>query len=187
MNILIRGGGFSNKGAEAMMLTVQRELSQRIPGIDFLLRLPSQQAGLASSFGFSPVIIEKNRFKKGLSLLSQALLRHEVRKALSVNVLGALELSDVKKIDGIIDISGFGYSDVWGAEPAERSLVWVRHCRKNGIPYVYMPQAWGPFTKPPVAQNVVEICRHSSLVYARDRKKTPHLLHTQGKIIGTFR
>ena len=175
MNILIRAGGFSNKGAEAMMLTVKRELSRRIPGINFILRLPPQQAKMASSSGFVPVSIETNRFKKGFSLIFQALLRSEVRKALTKNVLGALELIDVKNMHGIIDISGFGYSDVWGVEPTERSLVWVKHCRKKGIPYVYMPQAWGPFNHPPVAQNVNEMCRHSSLVYARDEESLSHI------------
>lgn len=175
MNILIRGGGFSNKGGEAMMLTVQRELSRRIPGINFLLRLPPQQTGMASFFGFVPVPIAKSRVKKGWGLFSQALFRSDVRKAISFNFLGALELADVKKIDGIIDISGFAYSDVWGAEPAERSLVWVRHCRKKGIPYVYMPQAWGPFTKPQVARIVTEMCRSCSLVYARDEESFAYL------------
>lgn len=175
MNILIRGGGFSNKGAEAMMLTVQRELSKRRPGMDFVLRLPHRQADAAASFGFSPVVIETNRFKKGFSLLSQAVLRSGVRRALSASVLGALEMADVKKIDGIIDISGFAYSDVWGAEPAERSLVWVRHCRKKGIPYVYMPQAWGPFAHPEVARNAIEMCRLSSLLYARDEESFAYL------------
>ena len=170
MDILIRGGGFSNKGGEAMMLTVQRELSARRPGINFVLRLPPQQAEAAASFGFSPVVIETNRLKKGFSLLSQAVLRPGVREALSASVLGALEMADVKKIDGIIDISGFAYSDAWGAEPAERSLVWVRHCRKKGIPYVYMPQAWGPFTKSQVAQNVIEMGKLSSFLYARDEE-----------------
>jgi polysaccharide pyruvyl transferase WcaK-like protein len=175
MDILIRSGGFSNKGGEAMMLTVQHELSGRIPEINFFLRLPPQQAGMASSLGFFPLIIERNRLKKGFTLLSQALLRSEVRKALASNLLGALELADIRKIDGIIDISGFGYSDVWGAEPAERSMVWVRHCHKNGIPYVYMPQAWGPFSDAKIARNVKEMCQFSSLLYARDGESFSYL------------
>jgi polysaccharide pyruvyl transferase WcaK-like protein len=175
MDILIRAGGFSNKGGEAMMLTLQRELSRRIPGLNFFLRLPPQQAENARSFGFFPVIIESNRYKKGISLLWQAISRSEVRKALASNLLGALELADMKKIDGVMDISGFGYSDVWGAEPAERSMVWIRHCHKKGIPYVYMPQAWGPFSDPRVARNVMKMCRYSSLLYARDEESFSYL------------
>lgn len=175
MDVLIRAGGFSNKGAEAMMLTVQRELSRRISGLNFYARLTSLQAGMASSFGLIPVPIEKNRYKKGWFLLTQALFRPEVRRALSRSVLGAMELADVKKIEGVIDISGFGYSDVWGAEPAERSMAWLRHCRKKGIPYVYMPQAWGPFTDPTIATLVDDMCRLSSLVYARDEESLSNL------------
>jgi polysaccharide pyruvyl transferase WcaK-like protein len=175
MDILIRAGGFSNKGGEAMMLTVQRELYQRIQGLNFLLRLTSGQAESARSLGFHPVVIESSRYKKGVSLLRQALSRSEVRKALASNILGALELTDIKRIDGVIDISGFGYSDVWGSEPAERSLVWVRHCHKKGIPYVYMPQAWGPFSNLRVARSVTKMCRFSSLVYARDEESFSYL------------
>ena len=65
MDILIRAGGFSNKGGEAMMLTVQRELYQRIQGLNFLLRLTSGQAESARSLGFHPVVIESSRYKKG--------------------------------------------------------------------------------------------------------------------------
>lgn len=175
MDILIRAGGFSNKGGEAMMLTVRQELSQRVPGISFLLRLPPQQARMASQAGFIPITIEKSRLKKGVHLLLRVLSRSEVRKALVFNTLGALELADVKRVDGVLDISGFGYSDSWGPEPAERSLVWIRHCQKKGIPYVHMPQAWGPFTKPQVAKNVMEMCQLSSLIYARDEESFSHL------------
>ena len=31
MRVLLRGGGFVNKGAEAMLLTVKAELTRRIP------------------------------------------------------------------------------------------------------------------------------------------------------------
>lgn len=158
-----------------MMLTVKRQLSRRIAGINFYLRLPPQQAHMASSSGFVPVVIKKGRLKKSALLFLHSLLRSEVRQATSKSVLGALELIDVKNMDAVIDISGFGYSDVWGVEPTERSLVWIRHCRKKGIPYIFMPQAWGPFSHPPIGQNVNEMCRNSSLVYARDEESISHL------------
>ena len=37
MNILIAGAGFENKGAEAMLRTVQAEVNKRLPDADFFL------------------------------------------------------------------------------------------------------------------------------------------------------
>lgn len=47
MNILIRQGGFENKGAEAMLRTVQQEVGKRIPGSRFFMEV---QPGLRSFF-----------------------------------------------------------------------------------------------------------------------------------------
>jgi len=61
--ILIRGGGFSNKGAEAMMLTVQRQLGRRIGGLQCLATIPLKQSDLAYQKGILPV----GREGRGLS------------------------------------------------------------------------------------------------------------------------
>jgi polysaccharide pyruvyl transferase WcaK-like protein len=56
LNILIRGGGFVNKGAEAMVRTVQREIARRLPHARFFMEVPLQMEKFIESQGLSPVI-----------------------------------------------------------------------------------------------------------------------------------
>jgi len=56
LNILIRGGGFVNKGAEAMVKTVQREMSKRLPRVRFFMEVPQHMEGFFESKGLTPVI-----------------------------------------------------------------------------------------------------------------------------------
>jgi polysaccharide pyruvyl transferase WcaK-like protein len=56
LNILIRGGGFVNKGAEAMVRTVQREIARRLPHARFFMEVPPQMEKFIESQGLSPVV-----------------------------------------------------------------------------------------------------------------------------------
>ncbi len=56
LNILIRGGGFVNKGAETMVKTVQREMTKRIPHAEFFMEVPQQMKEFIESKGLHPVI-----------------------------------------------------------------------------------------------------------------------------------
>lgn len=56
LNILIRGGGFINKGAEAMVKTVQREMAKRLPNVKFFMEAPQSMEKFIESKGLIPVI-----------------------------------------------------------------------------------------------------------------------------------
>lgn len=56
LNILIRGGGFVNKGAEAMVRTVQREIARRLPHARFLMEVPQQMEKFIESQGLTPIV-----------------------------------------------------------------------------------------------------------------------------------
>jgi len=55
LNILIRGGGFVNKGAEAMVRTVQREIARRLPHARFFMEVPPHMEKFIESQGLSSV------------------------------------------------------------------------------------------------------------------------------------
>ena len=78
MDIMIRGGGFSNKGDEAMMHTVRNELTKRIPNANFWLRVTSEQAGYAYASGVFPSFSFGGRTRKGVSLLLSAVTKSKV-------------------------------------------------------------------------------------------------------------
>lgn len=56
LNILIRGGGFVNKGAEAMVRTVQCEMAKRLPNVKFFMEVSQPMGKFIESKGLIPVI-----------------------------------------------------------------------------------------------------------------------------------
>ena len=68
MKILVRNAGFSNKGAEAMLLTVAGQLWRRIPEVELLVCLPEGQAERAFANGITAVSVAPGKSNKLLSL-----------------------------------------------------------------------------------------------------------------------
>ena len=58
MKVLINGAGFENKGAEAMVRTVQAELAKRLPSVDlFLWRVSVWNHRIATDSGMNPLTL----------------------------------------------------------------------------------------------------------------------------------
>lgn len=175
MRILIKGGGFSNKGDEAMMRTAQRELAKRIPHATFCLRLPYRQIERAHAAGFQTIAIDPFGMGRiGKWLRAWLADPGRFRSFLTSRVAG-MEMAEIGPVDAVVDISGFGYSDVWGPHFSVRGMTWAAYCVARGKPFICLPQAWGPFTNPDVARHTADICRRAKLVYARDRISLEHL------------
>jgi colanic acid/amylovoran biosynthesis protein len=60
INILIRGGGFVNKGAETMVKTVKNEMSKRLPDAKFFIEVTPSMEKFVESQGFIPIIENTN-------------------------------------------------------------------------------------------------------------------------------
>lgn len=176
INIYVRGGGFSNKGDQAMGITVRQQLSKRISRINFWNRVPAVYASNAWASGCFASVNKNSRITKIFQLLNSALTNHHVRKAVFSNPLSALEILELGHVDAVLDIGGFAIGDVWGIESAKRALTWSRYCSKNKKPYLSLPQAWGPFKNPQLKPIVKELCQYSSINYARDRVSYNHLM-----------
>ena len=145
---LIIGGGFNNKGAEAMVLTVVEQLRMRWP----LARVTvSSYAGSADA---TPARDEgRDRFEyvrhsRGWSFPPRVfLLGFSLSPAAKERIAGDdRHLRALGTTDVVIDISGFAFS-------AQRSLmrrfvycfeIWAS--RWLGVPFVAMTQAFGPFS-----------------------------------------
>jgi len=169
MNILFRGGGFSNKGDEAMMLTVQRELTKRLPRANFVLRTSKESLEKAHSHGLLASASSGTLFQRACRLAGAYAIDADVRRASRLDKITAEAIAEIKEVDCVVDFSGFNYSDLWGVTCARRGLAWADYCNKHGRPYICLPQAWGPFQLPAVAKGTRQLCRYSSLVYARDK------------------
>ena len=186
MKIVVRGGEFSNRGAEAMLRTVQCEMLRRVEALEISATVSPAGMQLSRAAGIIPVtgdfgsrvtkllgqkigarigawrLISKCRHLKGVGQLS--------RKA-------ALEIFRAEPFEMVVDVSGFSYSDQcsWGRQEAIEARAWAAYCKERGIPYVFLPQAWGPFENPILKGHVAAMCRDAAVVYSRDDSSTEHL------------
>ncbi len=161
--IVIVGAGYANKGAEAMLRTVQVELGKRLKVPRFLLWCPQPWedelaaadllAPLRPPFGSGPGPSYPGGQGDPLARLVRRVNRHTKagrRRAEAAQARSAQECLDYlnaepRLFDAVIDVSGFAYADQWGLAGYRRISPLVQHCRRTDKPVIFMPQAWGPF------------------------------------------
>jgi hypothetical protein len=158
MKIIINGAGFQNKGAEAMLRTVQVELAKRLPDCEFFLwQILESDYRPALNSGFTPFRLpfeKKNSIwhwdkgkrvsKKLWSLLEliktldprQVLTLFEPNKRL-VKACRHYFSSNLIDFDALIDISGFAYSDAWGVVCFESISPLLDYFVRNGKPVLF--------------------------------------------------
>ncbi|MBT4511718.1 MAG: polysaccharide pyruvyl transferase family protein [Chloroflexi bacterium] len=191
MNILITGAGFENKGAEAMLRTVQAELNKRLPDAEFFLwRSPQRVCRSAFNSGCYPLQLpyEKcgpfSHWAKGhrVRLLLWCLLEHcwdrDVKNTLASFASGqfvsrafGLFLNRRKaSANVLIDISGFAYGDSWGTFAFRDIVPLIEYCARKEKSVIFLPQAWGSFDKPEVRGALRQLLSYErAYVYSRDK------------------
>ncbi len=190
--ICLWGGGFKNKGAEAMLLVVRQELSRRLDGARFHARLHRRQARLARSSGLLPLALGDDRLGRLLGVAAsnrwsvyRYLAGRGDLKRLAGSLLNYREASDychprridalAGGLDAVVSVHGFAFGGPWGVGAARMAAQWARFCHESGTPLIFMPQAWGPFEKEEFREPLREMVHRSSLCYARDAVSRTHL------------
>lgn len=173
IRILLHISGFINKGDEAMTRTIQSELRQRIEHIDFFIEPYSVRSGteaLIANAGLKIISRSRTRLSTGMEFARQTLrapLQIETLWHQRRHMVGCAEL--VRKVDMIIDASGYAYAPLWGDSPALRAMPLVRAARRANIPYIFMPQAWGPFNEDARLNGLYRaMLKQAALVIVRD-------------------
>lgn len=173
-NYLIVGGEFENKGAEAMtFITIQhiREINNN-SNIYMLLGEEYINNSLLELCGIKG-IPDRPAYRMyaagGVTKFIPIIRRKNISK-------GFYELNNILKImDVIIDISGYGFTSVWGIIPTLSSCLIIKAAKKNGISYYMMPQSFGPFDYPVYIKNYMcrkikkslKWCKH---IYTRENE-----------------
>ena len=116
MHILIRGANFHNKGAEAMLRTVQLELGRRLKGSSFHLYTSQAEVQYAKEYGLLPSVLVPGRFERLFSPAYSVMHKLHFSSTAKPKRLSALEISHLGFVDAVVDVSGFAYSDecAWG-------------------------------------------------------------------------
>jgi colanic acid/amylovoran biosynthesis protein len=161
--IELKGVEFENKGAELMLRGILQRIEQYWPEAEIALT-PSAKASFKQRSSVSAW--QKLSLRKlyldanGMSYHLPAKVRRYLRK------WGIVTEADV---DVIIDASGFSYSDQWSPKMSIRHLSGeIERNHKHTKPYIFMPQAMGPFSDAVVRKQIAASFPKASLVCARE-------------------
>jgi polysaccharide pyruvyl transferase WcaK-like protein len=84
-------------------------------------------------------------------------------------------LTATKDLEGVLDASGFAYSDSFGPRVASVEAAYASVWRKRGIRKILLPQAFGPFTHPGVAKATRLVIDQSEITFVRDAVSEQHV------------
>ena len=142
-NIIITGGGFGNKGAEAMTYVTVSEIRERFPKHKIYLFLPEKdrlEKDFKSNFNFDFLGWHPIKFAKAQSniitrIICETINRNEYKKTVEI----------YKNTDLMIDISGYAIGSNWSYKICSDYLDNFEYARAFNIPVYLMPQSFGPF------------------------------------------
>ena len=182
-SFLIVGANFINKGAEAMLKTVQFKLLEKYPDANIYAICHQEEKEIARKNGVTPVFVDKNIVTKVESKLKSIL-----RKISGSEPIPYADYSPMDKIEQIpnlkmaIDVSGFAYGDKRGYQQPIETIKIIEHCKRVGAKYIFMPQAWGGFKEQKVADNCRKMINLADGYFTRDdvsRKYVAELLQKE--------
>ncbi len=180
MKILCLGGGFVNKGAEAMLRTVEKQLQARFTPLTLCVNQSFITGDKSASFvaaGFE--VLTQPRGSKAPKTVLVKRMGSQPLHALDIwrkrrNVYRWYHL--VSQIDAVVDISGFAYADGRDIGMVSYAAHLAEEMLRQGKPYILMPQAWGPFEQDSQIRDLTrQLCLHATLFYARDTESRQHL------------
>jgi len=169
MIIEIRGTGTHNKGAELMFRSVQSYFQQHAPEVQLAVHPHFGTFTDRARYGALSLVTPKGFRRSNLSirLMSPAFRR-------------TYGLVTESEIDAVLDASGFAFGDQWGPHPAEGVARKAKRFARSGRPYILLPQAFGPFRDPRVAEGTKRLVTAATLTYARDQESHDHLTKLVG-------
>ena len=188
-SVLIIGANFTNKGAEAMLKTVQAQLRKKNREVICYMICRKYERELAESFGFIPIYRNDTPLKIWIDSYVYRikgklykLFTGVVRPWYFPFPFGEIN-KIVKKLDAIIDVSGFAYADSWGKPMVDETIKLIKLSRPYHVKFFFMPQAWGPFENPEVAKSAQHMLSLADGFFARDMVSQTHLAGVVGKDI----
>ena len=153
--IIISGGNFNNKGAQAMLFITAREIKEKIDNAEIFFDSQDRYRN-TSQYGFEQIDREALRNtllytsgEIGLIKLSYKAIRHGIRMLLEKNLYAAFSeykyIGIVKKTKALFDISGYAVSSEFSNWHNQLYLDIIRGAGNSGINTYLLPQSFGPF------------------------------------------
>jgi colanic acid/amylovoran biosynthesis protein len=162
MIVEIKGVQFVNKGAELMLHAILEQLKDHLPNARVAIPVTElspyecrAKLGALQKFSLRFGWLELN----WISYFFPAFI-----KRLSLK-FGIVYESD---IDVVLDASGFAYGDQWTDTAIARMAKEVSRYKKNKAKYIFLPQAFGPFTKKYPKAMLNKHLHNAELIIARE-------------------
>ncbi|HEX6373489.1 MAG TPA: polysaccharide pyruvyl transferase family protein [Longimicrobium sp.] len=167
MLIEVRGAGVgtANKGAELMLRAVARQRDAWGGGVELAIHPNKGPYRQRAQLGL---------YQK-LWLGRLGALGNPVTGLVPRRVRQTFGLVTEDEIQGVLDASGFAYSDQWGPRASEHLARMAARWRSRGTPVVLLPQALGPFRDPRGREAFRRALDGVDLVFARDRISLEHV------------
>ncbi len=169
MLIEIKGVQFVNKGAALMLEAIRDRLRRELPHAEIAL-IPGANAPFASiakigawhRFSAPGAPLDLDALSYRLPQRARGLMRR----------YGIVTEADV---DAVLDASGFAYGAVWGDASLAATARELTRLARRGKPYVFLPQAFGPFNDSPATQEFGRTLGAAALVCAREHRSRDHV------------
>lgn len=152
ISILITGANFSNKGAQSMLFITVNEIRKRFPNSDIYFE--TLEIVELSNYKFDSIRVSINTWEMLLGGIGGtiAYMKRFVKDSMRF-LLGERKeiftefhnINILKKINYIIDISGFALGDKWDYGHNYLYILRIKVAKKYNIPFIILPQSFGPF------------------------------------------
>jgi colanic acid/amylovoran biosynthesis protein len=185
VNILLKGGEFNNKGAEAMTLVALKNIyeidkdanvymlySKQLVPFEFYHKINFIEVSayfvdyVFGNYNYNRV---KSQMKDIVKLFIPGKKNFIKNNKKTLNVL--------KTIDVTIDISGFALGDKWGKDAAIRYCSWIELLTTLGSKVYLMPQSFGPFNfDKETIEYITKSLKCVTKIYAREESGYKELI-----------
>ena len=170
----ITGGGSHNGGAELMLRTAAAAVRSRFPGSRPCVSRPLAFERRAA-YGLWRIVPQVVRGPKAVRTSALAAAANRLAAdALPDKLLDAGGFVRPAEVDAVLDISGYAYGDFWPA-PTIAAISKKLAARPDSVPFVLLPQMFGPFEEPAVREAFRPLADRAALAFARDRRSHEYL------------
>jgi polysaccharide pyruvyl transferase WcaK-like protein len=173
--IEIKGVQFVNKGAALMLRAVVDRLRATVPGVEFAVtpgpNAPYQRIAELGAW-------QRLRLPGAPVDVDTLSYRLPQRLRLVARRYGVVTEAD---LDAVLDASGFAYGDAWGDAPLESAAREIERLAARSKPYVFLPQAFGPFADTAASRRLGQALSKAALVCAREPESRDHLNRLAGR------
>ncbi|MDP5135629.1 polysaccharide pyruvyl transferase family protein [Rheinheimera baltica] len=165
----IKGVQFRNKGAYLMLLACLDGLNKLQRPVELVLspgpNLPYPERARFGAW-------QKLSLRRGGLDLTPLIGKLPAAVQRTFNRYGMVS---EQQVDMVLEASGFAYGDQWPLRFLQNTAKEVVRFAKAGKPFIFMPQALGPFSSTQSKAAMRDIIQHATLLFVRDPVSLQHV------------